>query len=148
MALLDREGIEHRRVVVYGESIGTGVATRVAAGRDVGALVLESPFTSLVDIARRRFPRLPVGPLVRDRFDQLPRTGQVRCPILVLQGARDTVVPPDLGQTLFDAAPQPKELWVAPEGGHNDLFRFGAADVVAAFVDRVMAGPGPGRSPR
>ncbi len=139
MSFLDHENIEHRRVVVYGESIGTGVATRVAAGRDLGALILESPFSSLVDIARRRFPYLPVGLLLRDRFDQLSRIGQVRCPILVLQGSKDVIVPPDLGRRLFDAAPQPKTLWVALAGGHNDLFDFGAKDVVIGFVNRTIA---------
>ena len=138
MAFLDHEAVEHRRVVVYGESIGTGLATRVAATHEIGALILESPFTSLADIARRRFPYLPIELLLRDRFDQLSRINRVRCPILVLQGARDVIVPPDLGRRLFDAALQPKTLWIAPEGGHNDLFAHGAAKVVLDFVDRTI----------
>ncbi len=84
MAFLDHEGVEHRRIVVYGESIGTGVATRVAATHEVDALILESPFTSLADIARRRFPYLPIDLLLHDRFDQLSRIGRLRYPILVI----------------------------------------------------------------
>ena len=141
MAFLDHEGVEQRLIVVYGESIGTGVATRVAATHEIGALVLESPFTSLTDIARRRFPYLPIDLLLRDRFDQLSRIARVRCPILVLQGTRDVIVPPDLGRRLFDAARQPKTLWIAPESGHNDLFAHGAAEVVLDFVNRTIIGP-------
>ena len=140
MAFLDHEGVEHRRIVVYGESIGTGVATRVAATHEVGALILESPFTSLADIARRRCPYLPIDLLLRDRFDQLSRIVRVHCPILVLQGAMDVIVPPDLGRKLFNAARQPKTLWIAPEGGHNDLFAHGGAEVVLGFVDRTKMG--------
>lgn len=148
LSFLDQQGVERRRVVVYGESIGTGVATWLASGRDVGALVLESPFTSLRPIARRQFPWLPVRLLLRDPFDQLSRIGAVRCPILILQGSRDVVVPPELGRRLFAAAPEPKTLWVAPDGGHTDLFAFGAADVVTRFIDRtiVQAAPPPGQS--
>jgi fermentation-respiration switch protein FrsA (DUF1100 family) len=140
MAFLDGQGIEHRRTVVYGESIGTGVATRVAAGRDIAALVLEAPFTSAAAIAERLFPWLPVRWLMLDRFDQVSRIRSVEAPILILQGSRDRVVPPDLGLALYDAAPQPKRLWVAPEGEHENLMDFGAWDKVVRFVGQATSG--------
>ncbi len=139
LAFLQRSGIENKRVVIYGESIGTGVATRVAAGRVLAGLVLESPFTSLTDIARHRFPFLPVAWLLRDPFDQLSSIGQVRCPILILQGSQDSVVPPALGRRLFDAALKPKTLWVAPQGSHTNLFSLGGARVVIDFIRQVTA---------
>ncbi len=140
MAFLEAQGIGHRRTVVYGESIGTGVATRVAAGRDIAALVLEAPFTSALAIAERHFPWLPVRWLMLDRFDQLSRISAVKAPILILQGSRDQVVPPDLGRALYDAAPQPKRLWIAPEGQHEDLMDFGAWDRIVRFVGQATSG--------
>ena len=138
MAFVLGEGIESGRIAVYGESIGTGVAVRVAAEQAVGALVLESPYTSITDIARRRFWYLPVGLLLRDQFDSLSRIGRVRAPVLVLQGGRDGVVAPELGRRLFAAAGEPKELWVAPEGGHEDLMQWGAGAAVVGFLERVI----------
>lgn len=135
--LASSQGIDPHRIAVYGESIGTAVATRVAAEHPIGALILESPFTSVTAIAQRRYPFLPISLLLRDRFDQLSRIGAIRCPLLVLQGAQDTIVPPDLGQALFDAAPQPKTLWVAPDAGHQNLTSFGATEVVIGFLERI-----------
>ena len=136
-AFLDTAGIPPARRVLYGESIGTGVAVRLGAEHPIGALILESPYTSITAIARRRFPFVPVGLLLRDPFDALSRIDQVRAPLLVLQGTRDSIVPPDLGRALFDAAPEPKQLWVAPLAGHNDLMQHGAFPVIAGFVGRL-----------
>lgn len=140
MAFLDRQGIPDARRAVYGESIGTGVAVHLAAGRPVAALVLESPYTSITDLARRRFPWLPVRLLLRDRFDSLAQIARVRAPLLVLQGGRDGIVPPELGQALFQAALEPKRMWAVPAAGHDNLMDYGAADVVAGFLKQWMPG--------
>ncbi len=121
-------------VFLYGESIGTGVATRLATEREVGGLILESPYTSILDIARQMVPWLPVRLLLSDRFEQLSLIAMVHAPLLVLQGALDRVIPPAMGQAVFAAANQPKRLWVAPQGGHNDLAAFGAIEEVVSFV--------------
>ena len=141
VTFLQSRGHTARDIIVYGESIGTGVAIRIASEQHFAAVVLESPFTSIADVARTQFWFLPVDVLVRDRFDSLSRIGRVRAPLLVLQGGRDNIVPPALGRELFAAAPGPKEYWSAAEGGHNDLFQFGAGDAVLDFLRRhVRAG--------
>jgi fermentation-respiration switch protein FrsA (DUF1100 family) len=75
-----------------------------------------------------------------DRFDQVSHIRSVKAPILILQGSRDRVVPPDLGLALYDAAPEPKRLWVAPEGEHENLMDFGAWDKVVRFVGQATSG--------
>ncbi len=140
MAFLDARGIEHRQIVVYGESIGSGVATRLAAGRAIGALVLEAPFTSAVAVAERLYPWLPVNWLMLDRFDQKSVIGRVTAPILIMQGVRDRVVPPDLGRALYDAAPEPKRLWIAPSGEHENLMELGGWEKVIEFVGQAVSG--------
>lgn len=131
---LDRIGVHSTHVILYGESIGTGIATRLATERQVGGLILESPYTSILDIARQLVPWLPVRLLLLDRFEQLSLIAMVHAPLLVLQGSLDRVVPPAMGQAVFATANQPKRLWTAPEAGHNDLAGFGAIEEAIAFV--------------
>lgn len=127
-------GVSPQRLVVYGESIGTGVATRLAAERPVGALLLESPYTSIRAIGEARYPWLPVRWLSRDPFELLSRIGDVRAPVLVMQGGLDDIVPPAMGLQVFAAANEPRQLWSIPEAGHMNLMQFGEAEVILAFV--------------
>lgn len=136
LAALRAEGVEERRIVVWGESLGSGLATELAARHRFGAVVLETPYTSLADIAKRRYPLVPVDLLLRDRFDSLVHVPAIESPILILVGDRDRTVPPDMGRTILAAAGGRGELWVAAQGGHNDLLEFGAMEAVAAFVRR------------
>jgi fermentation-respiration switch protein FrsA (DUF1100 family) len=130
------QGAPGHRIVLYGESLGTGVAVHVATSHAVGAVVLESPYTSIAAAAQYHYPFIPAAWLVSDRYDSLSRIGQVRAPVLMLHGARDGVIPLSLGEVLFAAAPEPKEQWIAPEAGHADLGRFGALDIADAFIER------------
>jgi fermentation-respiration switch protein FrsA (DUF1100 family) len=135
---LGRHGIAPARLVLYGESLGSGIATEMALGTSAGALILEAPFTSIADMAQRRFPYFPSRWLVLDRFDNAGKIGRVGMPVLVLHGEGDPITPAALGRRLFAAAREPKELHVFPEAGHVDLFEHGADRVVIEFVERVM----------
>ena len=137
---LKREARGPPRPVLYGESLGAAVAVRLAAERDVAALILEAPPTSVAEVAQYHYPFVPAALLVRDRFDSLSRIAAVKAPILVLQGDRDTIVPPRFGRALFYAAPEPKEGWFSPEAGHEDLARYGALDAVVDFLRRRLGG--------
>jgi fermentation-respiration switch protein FrsA (DUF1100 family) len=122
------------RLAVWGESLGTGVAVALAAERPVGHVVLEAPFTSAVDIAARHYPFVPVRWLMQDQFRSDDRIGLVAAPLLVLHGARDTVVPIEFGERLFALAREPKRFVRFPEGEHENLDRFGALDAVLTFL--------------
>ena len=108
MAVSKVGGVDAGRLVYLGESLGSGVAVQLALERPPAALVLRSPFTSLTDVAAHHYWFLPVRRLLWDRFDSLSRIAQLRCPLLVVAGNRDSVVPFALSRRLFDAAPQPK----------------------------------------
>ena len=136
VGFLDRQGIAPNRIVLYGESLGSGVAVQLATERTPGALVLEAPFSSLVDAGAAHYPIFPVRWVVRDRFDSVAKIGAARAPVLVMHGERDQVVPVGLGRRLLDAAREPKQGVFVPQAGHNDLYDFGAAEAVIAFVDR------------
>jgi len=134
LAFLSSSGIAVNRTVLYGESLGTGVAVEMARLVRPAALVLEAPFTSLVDVAAARFWWTPARWLVRDRFDSLAKIPAIACPLLIVHGERDDTVPRKFGERLFGAAPEPKEFKVLLEAGHNDLFEHGAADLVDEFL--------------
>jgi uncharacterized protein len=127
-------GIPARRIVLWGESLGTGVAVRLASEMEVGAVLLESPCTSIAAIAQQRFPFVPVYWLLLDRFNLIGRIGAVRAPVLVMTGGRDDVVPPAMGEAVFAAANEPKVFWLARGAGHDALAEAGALDAVKAFI--------------
>ena len=130
------EAIAAGRIVLYGESLGTAVAVYAATQLPAGAVVLESPFTSIAAVAQHHYPFVPAALLVADRFDSLSRIAMVKAPLLVLQGGDDGVVPVRFGEALLAAANEPKECWFAPQAGHEDLAGFGALDAVVGFIER------------
>ncbi len=130
-------GFPPSQILLWGESLGTGLAVRLAVEQPVRALLLEAPFTSITRIAQSRFPFVPVRWLLLDRFDSLRIIGGVRAPVLVMHGARDRIVPIAMGRAIYAAAPEPKELWIAPHFGHVDLIEGGATEAAAHFVARL-----------
>lgn len=127
-------GITTDRLIVSGQSLGSGVAVALAARGTGSRLLLFTPFTSLPDVGARAMPFLPVRLLMRDRFDSLSRAGEVRQPVLIVHGSDDEVVPFELGARLASALPNATLLRIAG-GRHNDVA--GRAEVwraLGAFV--------------
>ena len=118
--LAGRSDIDLSRLVYFGESLGTAVAVHLAVEHPPAALVLRSPFTSLVDVGRYHYPVLPVRLLLRDRFSAIDQIGRIHVPLLVIAGARDRIVPIDNSRRLYAAAMDPKALLVLPDADHND----------------------------
>ena len=132
-------GVPSERTVLYGESLGTGVAVQMAVERPVAAIVLEAPFSAIADIASARYPFLPVRALLKDRFDSASKIGRVRAPVLILAGGRDRIVPERFARRLHDAASEPKEFRIFPEATHLDFYEYGAPRHVLDFLDRHLA---------
>lgn len=136
LEFLGEQGITPDQIVLYGESLGSGVAVTLSAQRRVAGLILEAPFTSVAEVAQYHYPFVPASALVRDRFDSLSKIGNVNAPILMLHGERDRVIPVRFGRELFDAALEPKEFWFAQDAGHENLAQFGAFEAVQDFLQR------------
>jgi fermentation-respiration switch protein FrsA (DUF1100 family) len=115
-----RADVDPSRLVYYGESLGAAVAVGLAVDHPPRALILRSPFTSLVDTGRHHYPILPVHWLLRDRYLSLDRITRIRCPLLVIAAADDSIVPTAQSRRLFDAANEPKELLIVEHVDHND----------------------------
>ena len=113
--------VDPAKVVYYGESLGSGVSIGVARQAPPAALILRSPFVSMVDLAGLHYPLLPTRWLVRDRYLSGERMAHIGCPLLVIAGEADRVVPYEQSRTLYDAAPmQIKRFVSVPRADHND----------------------------
>jgi hypothetical protein len=131
-------GVQADSVILYGESLGTGVATRVALETPARGLVLDSPFTSIVDIGESRYPMLPVRWLLAHRYETIRVIGDLGLPLLVVHGEADGVVPVEMGRKVFAAAVrsrEPKRLVTLPGAGHANHMRFGSFEAIASFVE-------------
>lgn len=136
---LEKRGVRPADIVLYGESLGTGVAVEMASrlakrGTPVLGVVLEAPFKSMGDAAQGHYPYVPAKWLVRDKFDSAAKISAIEAPLLIMHGDRDRVVPEPHGRALFEAAVEPKQgLWI-PDGGHSNLYDFGVGPKVVAFI--------------
>ena len=147
MEFLRAQGVAPERTGIYGESIGTGVAVQMASElgpeNPVAALVLEAPLTSMDDVAAHHYPYVPARWLIKDHFDSAAKIAGVNTPVLIIHGDRDRTIPVKFGKMLFEAAVEPKESRWLEGGDHNDLYDFGAAQVVVEFLRRRLDVPDP-----
>ncbi len=132
------QGVAAERMVLYGESIGSGPAVQLATESDIGALVLEAPFTSAADLAQHLYWYLPARYMVLDRFDSISKITAIDAPLFIVHGERDRIVPADMGRSLLAAAKEPKDARFFAGAGHNDLYDYGAADAVIDFLKGVF----------
>jgi fermentation-respiration switch protein FrsA (DUF1100 family) len=123
------------RIVVWGFSLGTGVAVAIAAEHPIGKLILEAPYTSTVDVAASLFWFVPVRLLMRDPFHSDRRIAGVNVPLLIMHGDADPAINIRFGERLFELAHEPKQFVRFPGGGHENLDDFGAAETARHFID-------------
>jgi len=126
--------------ILYGESLGTAVAVemavRFAKSTPVGAVVLEAPFTSMIDAAKSHYPYIPVNLLLLDRFETIAKIRHIDSPLFIFHGSADATVPQTLGKRLFDEAADPKSAKWIDGAGHSNLYEYGADKDVLDFIKR------------
>ena len=119
------EHYEENEILLYGRSLGTGLATKLAAKNKPARLLLETPYFSLLDIGVKRFPWLPVKWFMKYPMRTYEFTQEVSCPVRVFHGTDDKVIPYDAGLRLFDTIPIRNKVFHTIEGGgHNNLDTF------------------------
>ena len=148
--LVEKQGVPPGTIISFGQSLGTATATNLASEVKVGGLVLETPFPSIAAMARHQFPYVPgVGLLVYGQMDTRNKIRKVKAPILIVQCSQDPVIPPALGQEVYDAAPQPKTLARFDMSCHEESSLLAPSKYKAAlseFLIRVAQG-GSNKSP-
>lgn len=138
--LIERRKIDPRRLIVVGRSLGGAVALDLAARRPVGSVVTMSTFTGIADVAAPRFPLFPVRALLRHRFESIRKIRRVRCPVLLIHGTEDEVVPFPMRDRLATAAGGPVTRYDVSGAGHNNLFERddeGVLNAIGAFVRKL-----------
>lgn len=142
--LIEVRHIPAQNIVVIGQSLGGAIAIELASRNpNIGAIVVESTFTSIQAIAHYRFPLPLFDYLLHQKFDSLAKVRSLQMPLLVIHGLGDRTVPVQMGQTLYDAAPSPKELLLIPQAGHNNLRRVDRSryeQTLQKFVQRYITG--------
>ena len=131
------QGLKPSDIILFGESLGSGVAVQVAAAVPVAGVILDAPYTSIVEVGAKAYPFLPLRWLMVDRYESDQHIASINAPLLILHGARDPVIPLEMGQRIHTLAREPKRIVVFPEGRHIDLDNYGAVDIVRAWIDEV-----------
>ena len=111
-------GLSDKDIVIYGESLGTGIATHIAQNRKFAGLVLETPFTSMVDAAKNVYPYIPVDILLKDRYENEKKIKHINIPILVMHGEADQIVPFKMGKKIYEIANKPKYSYFTKYDNH------------------------------
>jgi len=135
--LIEDKAYSENDIILYGESLGSGVATQMATEYNERALILEAPYTSLPDAARQTYFFLPVDLLMKDQFRNIDKITLIGSPLLVMHGDKDMVIAVGQGLKLYEAALEPKTLWREPEADHNNLYDYDAPLRVLEFLNAI-----------
>ena len=101
-------GLSKEDIIIYGESLGTGVATEIVQHNNFAGLILETPFTSMIEAAKNFYPYVPVELLLKDKYDNQNKIKNINIPVLVMHGEVDQIVPFWMGKRIFEIANEPK----------------------------------------
>ena len=115
---LQNKGVEEENIILYGESLGTGVATQIAQNKNFAGLVLETPFTSMVAAAKNFYPYIPVGLILKDKYKNDEKIKNINIPILVMHGEADQIVPFWMGKKIHEIANKPKYSYFTKYDDH------------------------------
>jgi len=121
-------------IILYGESLGTGVATQIAQHKNFGGLILETPFTSMIDAAKNFYPYIPVNLLLRDRYENNKKIKNINIPILVMHGEADKIVPFWMGKKIYEIANEPKYSYFTKYDDHMMEYDENLISVLKSFL--------------
>ena len=131
---LNSKGIESKKIILYGESLGTGVAVELAQKNIFNSIILESPFTSMVKTAKIYYPYLPVNLLLKDKYDSINKIHKIIKPILIMHGMKDDLVPYIMSVELFNKANEPKYSFFPKNDNHMMDFNDELLNKIRLFI--------------
>ena len=124
-------------IILYGESLGTGIAVELATKDQYSGIILESPYTSMIDMGKRFYPFLPISILQKDKYSSLKKLNMIKSPILVLHGKADTLVPFYMGKKIYDAANEPKYYYFPDFDNHMMTYDHNMQKTLSNFVNEI-----------
>ena len=131
---LNMKGIQDKSIIIYGESLGTAIAVEVAQNKKYAGVILESPFTSMVNMGKKYYPFFPVSFLLKDKFESYKKINKIPVPILVIHGKVDKIVPYAMGEKMYELANQPKFFYAQEYGDHMVEYDAKLLKVLEQFI--------------
>ena len=131
---LKSRGVRENNIIVYGESLGTGVATEIAQNKNFAGIILESPFTSMIDAGKDKYPYLPVRLLLKDRYESNKKIKNINSPILIMHGKVDNIVPFHMGKKMYELANEPKYSYFSEYDDHMMEYNEKLLKVLKDFI--------------
>jgi len=115
---LNMKGMQDKNIILYGESLGTAVVVEIAQNKKYAGVILESPFTSMVNMGKKYYPFFPVSLLLKDKFESYKKINNIFVPVLIMHGKVDKIVPYDMGKKMYELANEPKFFYSQEYGDH------------------------------
>ena len=134
---LNNRGVISKNIILYGESLGTGVATELGKSNAFGGIILESPFTSIANAAKIYYPYLPVNIILKDRYNSIGKIKNITTPILIMHGKKDNIVPQKMGLELYEKANQPKFSYFPENDDHMMEYNGELLKKIKFFISKI-----------
>ena len=134
---LNNRGAISKNIILYGESLGTGVATELGTSNAFGGIILESPFTSIANAAKIYYPYLPVNIILKDRYNSIGKIKNITTPILIMHGKKDNIVPQKMGLELYEKANQPKFSYFPEDDDHMMEYNDNLLNSIKLFINKI-----------
>ena len=134
---LNARGVNNKKIILYGESLGTGVATELGKRNIFGGIILESPFTSIANAAKIYYPYLPINLILKDRYDSIKKIQSITTPILIMHGKKDNIVPQKMGLELFEKANEPKFNYFPENDDHMMEYNDELLKNIELFINKI-----------
>ena len=134
---LNSLGVNNKDIILYGESLGTGVATELGKKNIFGGIILESPFTSIAKAAKIYYPYLPINLILKDRYDSIKKIQSITVPILIMHGKKDNIVPQKMGLELFEKANEPKFTYFPENDDHMMEYNDELLNNIKLFINKI-----------
>jgi len=129
-------GVSNDKIILYGESLGTGVAVELGQNNTFNSVILESPFTSIAKAAKIYYPYLPINLLLKDRYDSIDKINKITKPVLIMHGMKDNIVPHKMGVELFQKANEPKDYYFPKNDDHMMNFNKELINTIKVFINK------------
>ena len=131
---LNSKEITDDKIVLYGESLGTSVAIEVGQNKDFAGIILESPFTSMVDLGGKHYPIFPIKLLLKDKYESKNKIKNIKFPILIMHGEKDKIVPFYMGKEIYNLANEPKSKYFTENDDHMMEFNQNLVNKIELFL--------------
>ena len=131
------QGVKEEDIILYGESLGTGIATEIAQNKNYAGVILETPFTSMINAAKEFYPYIPVNLLLKDRYENDKKIKNINIPILVMHGEKDKIVPFRMGKKMYQLANEPKYFYYTRHDNHMMVYDLQLINALKNFIKKL-----------